>query len=215
MVSDTAVACPHCGARVHGNHSTSAPSTQQGRLQLQRGFGSYALIALIVLLGLAGGFALYKIVVKPSPGSVEKPKEEMVQPKTRIDVVQDVPESLKDENADEEKESRNEDSEPAKEDIYGSYSLAGQVDKYPVEMDFDISGTHVEGSYVYIGKSPTDLKLYGTIEGNRMKLKEINEKGEMSGIFDGTFESDVYSGTFYRYRNGSNDMVFDFRLKRK
>ena len=48
-----------------------------------------------------------------------------------------------------------------------------------------------------------------------MELIERDEKGEKSGEFVGKFDSDVYSGTFKRYRNGVNDNDFTFQLNVK
>lgn len=99
-------------------------------------------------------------------------------------------------------------------ELSGFYRLSGHVANLPVEMELNIDGNAVEGSYFYTGVSHTGISLYGSIkDGHRMELREINDNNELTGIFVGDFDSGVYSGTFYRYRNGNNDKTFDFRLQ--
>lgn len=213
MVSDAANACPYCGTQLGAGDMTgmSRQSQSQSPYRQKKNTLSYFLVAAIVMIGVASGFTLYKIMYQPSP-SPQETQQETTQPETKIDVTPNIQESLKDENADEAEESE---TTVSQEPVNSSYVLTGKVADRPVEMRLRIDGTDVEGSYIYLGKSPNDLTLSGTLKDGHMELIERDEKGEKSGEFVGKFDSDVYSGTFKRYRNGVNDNDFTFQLNVK
>ncbi len=221
MVPDTAMFCKYCGTQIVKDEMTSMQPSQQpqspppyhapvhSRSHSHNSILSYFLMAAIVMIGVAGGFVLYKVLFNPTKDS-QPIQQETNQPESKVDVTPSIHESLRDENAEQDDERV---STIGKESLNSSYLMTGQVANLPVEMRLRVNGGAVEGSYIYTGKSQTDIRLYGTLDGKNMELHEINENGEMSGIFSGSFVSGTYSGTFYRYRNGVNDKNFSFSLK--
>ncbi|MBR5171751.1 MAG: zinc ribbon domain-containing protein [Muribaculaceae bacterium] len=213
MVSDTTSVCPYCGAQI-GSEKMPGMSHQgqsQSSYHKKKNSLSYFLMGAIVVIGVAGGFALYKMMFNPSP-SPQVTQQDTTQPVTKIDVTPNIQESLKDENADESEESE---STISQEPLNSSYVMTGNIGEFPVEMRLQVYGTAVDGSYIYIGKSPNDLTLRGTLKDGQMELNERNKKGEKTGVFVGKFDSGVYSGTFKRYRDGANDKNYTFKLKVK
>lgn len=94
--------------------------------------------------------------------------------------------------------------------------LAGTIGQYPIEMslhlaDVDDDECGVTGEYRYTASGGGMLSLRGEREGESLVLKEYNDKGELTGTFDGTcsvgsvFE---YAGTFTNYKGTS----FEFRV---
>jgi len=94
----------------------------------------------------------------------------------------------------------------------GSYELNGKISKYGVSMNINVTGTGVSGSYYYTSKGPDNkLLLNGTIDSNnKMKLSELDEKGQETGSFDGVFNGQTYLGRFQTPQGKS--MTFDLKL---
>ena len=75
--------------------------------------------------------------------------------------------------------------------------LTGNVDKYPVTMHLEISGTQVKGSYYYDKQGANaKLKLMGTNEDGIIDINETDADGTPTGHFRGKFVNGVYSGHF-------------------
>lgn len=84
----------------------------------------------------------------------------------------------------------------------GKVILKGTInDRYKIVMQINVESYSVSGSYYYI-KNGSDnlLGLSGYFSKEKMKLTEYNEKGENTGLFDGTFDTTCYSGTFTNYK---------------
>lgn len=78
-----------------------------------------------------------------------------------------------------------------------SVDLKGSVDKYPVTMHLEISGTQVKGSYYYDKQGANaKLKLVGTNEDGIIDINETDADGTPTGHFRGKLVNGVYSGHF-------------------
>lgn len=84
----------------------------------------------------------------------------------------------------------------------GKITLKGTInEKYEIVMQITIDYQSISGSYYYIKNgSGNVLGLSGNLSNEKMNLTEYNEKGENTGLFDGTFDTICYSGTFTNYK---------------
>lgn len=108
----------------------------------------------------------------------------------------------------------------AKEDWIVEFE--GSIGKYPVKMYLNLKNIdnydwcEVEGKYCYTSSgSGSYLYLSGVRQGDSMKLSEYNDKGEITGTFEGSFNiygnlsSIEYTGTFTNYKG----KTFNFSLR--
>lgn len=81
-------------------------------------------------------------------------------------------------------------------------SLRGSINnRYEIVMQITVNVHDVSGSYYYIKNGRNNmLRLSGFLSNDKMKLTEYNETGERTGLFDGIFKSNSYSGTFINYK---------------
>lgn len=98
----------------------------------------------------------------------------------------------------------------------------GSIGKYPIKMYLNLKNINnydwceVEGKYCYTSSgSGSYLYLSGVRQGESLELSEYNDKGEVSGTFNGKLEIYgnlawfEYSGTFTNYAG----KTFNFSLK--
>ena len=103
-----------------------------------------------------------------------------------------------------------------------AFEFTGKIGKYPIEMYIDIKNinnydySRVEGKYRYTKSgSGSYLTLSGVKRGDTMELTEYNDKGEVTGRFEGTLQifgrlaSMEYTGTFTNYQG----KTFSFSLR--
>lgn len=92
------------------------------------------------------------------------------------------------------------------------WEFTGSIGKYPIVMWFDInSDTDISGSYYYQSSGPdAKLSLTGIRYGDNLQLVETNDKGEVTGTFDGyiNYPGRSYHGTFTNYKGTE----FEFNL---
>ena len=75
--------------------------------------------------------------------------------------------------------------------------LRGTVDKYPVTMHLEISGSQVKGSYYYDKKGPdAQLNLVGTSENDILDINETDADGTPTGHFKGKLSNGMFTGQF-------------------
>lgn len=87
--------------------------------------------------------------------------------------------------------------EPASDSGDQSVDLRGTVDKYPVTMHLEISGSQVKGSYYYDRKGPdAQLNLVGTNDNGLLDINETDADGTPTGHFKGNFSNGMYTGQF-------------------
>tara|TARA_B110000285_G_scaffold235001_1_gene314147 strand:+ start:1447 stop:3090 length:1644 start_codon:yes stop_codon:yes gene_type:complete len=80
-------------------------------------------------------------------------------------------------------------------------------DKYEIEMNLTRKGDELSGSYKYKSQN-TSLSIKGVIdEKGNLTLHELNEKGDVSGLFKGTVEHNQIKGVWSK-SDGSKLMSF-------
>ena len=96
----------------------------------------------------------------------------------------------------------------------GTYSMAGKVSKYGIHMNFEISGSDVNGYYYYDSQgSGNTVKLSGSIKENgELTLKKFSNDGEETGYFEGLFNGIEYSGKNVNY-NREEDLQFKVAIE--
>lgn len=100
--------------------------------------------------------------------------------------------------------------------------LEGAIGQYPIQMTLNLKNIEnngkcgIVGEYRYTASGGGGmLELNGEKIGDKMILKEYNEKGELTGTFDGEFtmkghlSSFEYTGTFCN----SKGKTFGFNIK--
>ncbi|MBX9720657.1 MAG: hypothetical protein K2X81_04630, partial [Candidatus Obscuribacterales bacterium] len=90
----------------------------------------------------------------------------------------------------------------------GSLALVGSIDnRYGVQMNLNLKGSQVNGSYKYLGKT-SSLKLAGSIDpSGKILLKEFDPKGKNTGIFTGVLvKSERLSGIWKDTASTSDDV---------
>jgi len=97
--------------------------------------------------------------------------------------------------------------------VEGDYVLEGKIaDKYGIKMTLNVTGKGVSGTYYYLSQgAKRPLVINGTIDkNNKMKLKELNEKGEETGRFSGVFNGKSYVGRFENAKG--KGMTFNLKV---
>jgi hypothetical protein len=84
-----------------------------------------------------------------------------------------------------------------------SKTLEGDISgKYPVSMQLIRKGKQLEGSYMYT-KVGTAIPISGTMDENgNISLQEFDEKGNPTGVFEGTLTRDFnFTGSWHKPNN--------------
>lgn len=87
-------------------------------------------------------------------------------------------------------------------DLISNVVFKGNIDdKYPIVMPLQIEGSSVKGKYYYTKyDSSNSLKLVGTYSNKILNLNEYNSDNENTGVFNGRYEENIFSGIFINYK---------------
>ena len=87
-------------------------------------------------------------------------------------------------------------------DLISNVVFKGNIDdKYPIVMTLQIEGSSVKGKYYYTKyDSSNSLKLVGTYSNKILNLNEYNSDNENTGVFNGRYEENIFSGIFINYK---------------
>ena len=67
--------------------------------------------------------------------------------------------------------------------------------------EYAIEGSSVKGKYYYTKyDSSNSLKLVGTYSNKILNLNEYNSDNENTGVFNGRYEENIFSGIFINYK---------------
>lgn len=97
---------------------------------------------------------------------------------------------------------------------FGQYTshFYGTIGDFPIEMELINQDGDISGWYQYPGKS-TKLSLDGVLTSdNKLRLKESNPNGNMTGLFNGSFDSDYISNGIWQSADLKKEFAFQLKL---
>ena len=93
------------------------------------------------------------------------------------------------------------------EPVKRTLTMSGAIGEYPITMNLEINGSEVTGSYYYDKYGPEHvMTLYGSLQGNNLKISEYDENSQYMGNFEGTLSQGMYYGDFKNIRG--QDLTF-------
>lgn len=104
------------------------------------------------------------------------------------------------------------------EEIFSNNIIDGKYfglidNKYAIEMYLNSYDNKIRGKYRYMTNN-TFLKLEGEIYDGLFTIKETNKKGDITGVFNGSFKGNILRGHWKNSKNFKK-MSFEARLKQE
>ncbi len=76
-------------------------------------------------------------------------------------------------------------------------SFKGNIGDYEARITLQNKGSKFKGEFTYINLDRPKIKLEGVLEGDKLRLSEFDDEGELTGIFNGKFDFETYKGQWF------------------